>query len=311
MQNGREITRLSIVKMISAKNSSSFLSEARDDDVVDFTDYGNPFVSGHSLSLRCHFWYSPNMSRLGVNTNRDNLCVYVKTDHVPQFFASGLVPDKFVLVTHNSDFVIDISCSKYLEDSRLILWLAMNKGFDHPKLKSIIDGVQNPCYTYGNPRLLLAVEEALGDGNELFHGYKSKMFFACYTIGSRIKIRSECAAVCQPQGIVLHGRMPYINYLAEISSSMFVLCPAGSGIDSCRPWEALYLRAIPIMTPSFTAAEHADWPMAVVNEWTENAFNTRQFSMDRYKSLWRDFDPSEVHTDKYCKRLNRLYGVGL
>src|SRR5579872_2304448 len=104
---------------LASNTSSSFLSESTEDDEVDFTDYSAPFLSGHGFSLRCHWWFSTKRKSLGVNPHRDNRCVYVKADHLPAFFESKLVPEKFVLVTHNSDFVIGEAHLKYMNDPRL------------------------------------------------------------------------------------------------------------------------------------------------------------------------------------------------
>ncbi len=299
---------------LSSKTSSSFLSECTEDDEIDFADYSAPFLSGHGFALRCHRWYSTKMSRLGINSMRNNDCVYVRTDDLPAFFSSGLVPDKFTLVTHNSDFVIGEGHVKYMRDERVRLWLAMNKGVDHPKVKSIPDGLQNACYGYGNARLLSAMADSCGDGLPRFGSYKSQLFYANYTIDSRPNDRGKCAAVCQPQGIDLTGRKPYLNYLADVAASMFVLCPAGSGIDSCRPWEALYLNAIPIVQKHWTVHEQVrnfGAPIVMVDDWTADHFRAHEFDFERYSKMWERFDSKQFHMDVYCARLNELYGAGL
>lgn len=293
--------------------STSFLTGATDEDDIDFTDYSAPFLSGHGFALQCHWWFSPKMSKLGINPNRDNRALFCRTDDLPLLFGSKLVPDKFVLVTHNSDFVVcGPNHARIAEDPRVERWFALNKGLDHPKVKSIPDGLQNACYGYGNVALLSAIANSLGAGlPNAFGSYKTKMFHANYTIDSRFMERGKCAAVCQPQGISLDGRKPYVNYLADLSTSMYALCPAGSGIDSCRPWESIYLRAIPIVVRSYTALEHMYMPTVVINDWTADHFSIKNFSVESYTKLWNDFDPAEMHIDRYCARLNRLYGGGL
>lgn len=296
---------------LASNNSPSFLSEARDEDEIDFTDYGAPFLSGHSFSLRCHWFYSPNMRQLGVNPNRDNRCVYVKTDHLKQFFSSGLVPDRFVLVTHNSDFVIDEKHAEFARDGRLELWLAMNKGVDHPKIKSIPDGLQNVCHGFGNPHLVQALSSSLDSGLH-YSACKTRDFHACYTIDSRPDHRSRCASVCQAQGISLDGRKSFIGYLADTAASRYTLCPAGSGIDSCRPWEALYLKSVPIVVKHWTYHEHVrdfGLPIATVDDWTEGKFQARNYTAKLWEEMMQKFSPEQLHMENYCARVRQLYGI--
>jgi hypothetical protein len=39
----------------------------------------------------------------------------------------------------------------------------------------------------------------------------------------------------------------YLNYLAELRSSKFILSPSGMGLDCYRHWEALYMGTIPVL----------------------------------------------------------------
>lgn len=299
---------------LASNTSASFLSESREDDEIDFTDYSAPFLSGHGFSLRCHRWFSKNMSRLGVNPNCDNDCVYVKTDDLPVFFASNLVPDSFVLVTHNSDFVINVGHSKYYSDPRVRLWLAMNKGIEHPKLVALADGLQNPCYGAGSARTIGAFSDALGDGHMVPYHYKTDLFYANYTIDSHFNERGRCAAVCQPQGIRLEGRAPLLKYLSGVASAMFTMCPAGSGIDSCRPYEAIYLKSVPVTRSSVHTRDHQTihgMPIVDLDDWNEGEFSKQKFSREKWHAMMDNFDPASMHMDAYCARLNKLYGVSL
>lgn len=299
---------------LASNTSASFLSGATDEDEIDFTDHSAPYLSGHSFALRCHRWYSPKMRRLGVNPTVDNDCIFVRADDLNSFAESGLVPDRFVLVSHNSDFEIGTGHLPIINDTRVKLWLTMNKGIDHPKVVALPDGLQNSVYSYGNPRLLSAIVESLGAGPGEVPYYKTERFYANYTIDSRFKERARCAAVCQPQGISLHGRAHVVDYLAGIASALFTLCPAGSGIDSCRPYEAIYLKSIPIVTHSVHAHELSrdhGMPMVIVKDWIATDFNASDFDLQFYQNRWNVYAPSEMYMDALCARIKKKHGVNL
>ena len=56
------------------------------------------------------------------------------------------------------------------------------------------------------------------------------------------------------------------NYLDQLLSHHFVLCPPGNGEDTHRLWESLYCGAIPVVRRSPAIAAFRDLPMLIVDD---------------------------------------------
>lgn len=73
------------------------------------------------------------------------------------------------------------------------------------------------------------------------------------------------------------------EYFDALSKHQFVLCPAGTGIDTLRIWEALYTGSIPIVKENaFTNYFKARLPIIVVNEWHDI---TIELLIDKYNEM--------------------------
>lgn len=62
----------------------------------------------------------------------------------------------------------------------------------------------------------------------------------------------------------------FFDYILDIRDSQFVLCPPGSGLDTWRFWETLYMGSIPIVKRSPMTEYYADlYPIVLVDFWEE------------------------------------------
>jgi len=65
------------------------------------------------------------------------------------------------------------------------------------------------------------------------------------------------------------GGLSLDEFLAEMTSHRFVLCPPGNGIDTHRLWEALYSRTIPIVQKHRAFRDFEDLPILFVEDFRE------------------------------------------
>jgi hypothetical protein len=86
----------------------------------------------------------------------------------------------------------------------------------------------------------------------------------------------------------MSNKLPFKEYLEELSKSYFVISPNGNGIDCHKTWEALYLRSIPIVTKSINIDFYRDYPIIVIDDWSK--FNPNDFNVDLYNKTWGDFN---------------------
>lgn len=67
--------------------------------------------------------------------------------------------------------------------------------------------------------------------------------------------------------------------------SLFVPCPRGNGVDSHRIWEALYLGSIPILLREDSFPALAEWPIWIVDSWSDVLDYSRLKLENKYQSL--------------------------
>lgn len=82
--------------------------------------------------------------------------------------------------------------------------------------------------------------------------------------------------------------------------SLFVPCPRGNGVDSHRIWEALYLGSIPVLLREDVFPALAEWPIWIVDSWSDVLDFSRSKLENKYQSL---IEPR----DKILKRSVEIY----
>jgi hypothetical protein len=269
-------------------------------------DHSSPYLTGNSIASRCR--HILNYGRYRANRNgRENWC-FVKTDHLERFFERYAPRDRFVLFTHNSDLEITREAhGRFLDDPRVVAWFAINVGCAHPKLFAIPIGLANAGYAHGDVVVLSKVQSE--------DHPKTQMFYVNFTVGNTKSGISHGREYCLSQiGLDLAPyrdggwegfaggycvRDTFDGYLRGLARSYFTVSPRGNGIDCHRTWEALYLRSIPIVTRSAITERHRDLPLIVLDDWAE--FKTIEFSAQRYRDVWADFDVRKLHVDNYLR----------
>lgn len=64
-------------------------------------------------------------------------------------------------------------------------------------------------------------------------------------------------------------RLPFLEYMEEMSHYKFTLSPLGYGPDSYRNWEAMLVGSIPIVRSTHLDPLYEDLPVLIVNSWGE------------------------------------------
>jgi hypothetical protein len=89
------------------------------------------------------------------------------------------------------------------------------------------------------------------------------------------------------------------DFLIDLRSHKFVLCPRGNGIDTHRLWETLYMGSIPIVLNCVALEEFSDLPILFIDSWNDinetmledkyKEIVSRVWNMEKLKfSYWRD-----------------------
>jgi hypothetical protein len=172
--------------------------------------------------------------------------------------------EPFVLITHNSDECIN---SSIVIPDNLIHWFAQNVNVVDDRIESIPIGLENNAWV------------------EKLHkrGIMEKVLLQQRTCKNLVYMNHNInnnPAKRYPPYHILEGKpwvtvergyngYKYSEYLQNIYSHPFVICPEGHGIDTVRTWECLYMGTIPIEKRNINNQFYTDLPILFVNDWNE------------------------------------------
>jgi hypothetical protein len=225
-----------------------------------------PFVSGDGFREACAYRLDPG----GASGSPEEGGFFFVHGHlVPRFWAEvrPLVRKPFVLVSHNSDWVVEDGALVWLEDPLLVRWFAQNAKTSHPKLVPIPIGLENATnHSAGVVSDFVQLRTRLSSSrkNQIIYGFSVNTNFEervrCWRV---LRAHSLATALPQPLNHRLYRRF-IIDY-------QFIASPEGNGPDCHRTWEALLLGVIPIVTrsPLIESFVRLGLPLLVLDTWEE------------------------------------------
>lgn len=160
-------------------------------------------------------------------------------------------------------------------------WFCTNANVDEPKIRKLPFGTQLPM-------------------NEMVHhrqtNTKVYLNFSINTV-ERMNIPRQLARL--PFVTIVPKAKPYTEYINDLSSHHFVVCPEGNGNDSYRIWETLYCGATPIIRRD-RWNQGWDIPAVFVDDFsdvTEELINRTAYNRDAYnpECLDADYWEAEIH----------------
>jgi hypothetical protein len=246
------------------------------------------FITGNGFAARCR--YVLNYDELQVQDSIRNNWWFCKSEYLEYFFRSVAPREPFVLFSHNSDRAIDSTFRRQLRRRDLVTWFAANLAITHPKLQAIPVGIANPRWQHGNQGLFKRAQAA--------HAAKTNLFEASYDRLTNMEERDYCT---EQTGIEPDRNASLEKYVATLASSYFCISPRGNGIDCHRTWEALYLRAVPVVTRNVLVDQHRDLPMIVLDDWSQ--FGSIDFTPELYEKTIGSWDPASIRLDRYFERI--------
>ena len=240
----------------------------------------------------------------------DNNLVFCKPEYLSLLstyakIGSVKLPDKFDLVTHNSDINFDAQQIDYVFDlfPNINNWYTQNLVFEHPKVKPIPIGIANPKWSHGNQSRFL---EIMGESQE-----KTNKVYVNFNASTNPPARYDCLNKISDQ-YPLQNKSNYPNaasiqdhddfvdstqkdYLRDIAKSYFTVSPVGNGLDCHKTWESIYMKSVPIVTRWHGVEKFKEMgiPILIIDDWSE--LKNLELSPDLYKKTWRDFNPSSLN----------------
>jgi hypothetical protein len=274
------------------KNQQSFF-EACDFLIHDGTD-------GVSLELQ----RNPRLLHefLGeIDAVHDGAVIFVKSSMMKDFFelAFPQLNTRFVLVTAGGDCSTPGQYCRLLDDQRIIRWFGCNCDLDtpHPKFEPVPLGFADSHWPHGDQaammrvhRRMLPVTDKLLKAHASFHLNLSH----ADRYGAWEKLARNPNVVFEPRRIP-----PELLWIHHVSYA-FEISPRGNGLDWHRTWEALLLRAIPIVRTSTLDPLYEGLPVVIIRDWEEITSEAME--------LWR-YRCADEFTPALFERLTRDYWV--
>ncbi len=170
-------------------------------------------------------------------------------------------------------------CVDFLDDKNIIAWFSVHACKKmHPKFHMLPLGIY-PDKKYYHPRVKLSQLFS-----RLRHTPKHKLLYSNF--GDLLGKKPERAHVGDLFDNMSYcykaKRLPFIEYMKEMSQFKFALSPRGYGPDSYRNWEAMLVGSIPIVHTSHLDSLYDDLPVLIIKDWREI---TEEFLEKKYTQM--------------------------
>ncbi len=226
------------------------------------------------------------------NSIKNAKIIFVYTQLLDSFF-SYIYPSlqqRFILITHNSDYSISKKYNKYLNDNKILKWYGQNCVTSHPKLIPLPIGIANNRWPHGDEKLL---REVIQNNRER---KKKNKAFANFKIKTNRKYRQKVYDIIENNKFVIKKkRKGYYKYLEDFAGFKYSIVPKGNGQDCHRLWESLYLDIIPIIDDNklfknFTTGIWEGTPIILIKDWKKfsEKFVIKEERKMIIKNKWRE-----------------------
>jgi hypothetical protein len=171
----------------------------------------------------------------------------------------------FVLVAHNADEWIknNQQMLPYLDSPKIISFFSQNLIIKHPKAFYLPIGLANSRWPHGNQEIFKKYMNRTRnkEGNGIFFNF---------SIETAPWYRQDCYNKLIAKGLKWVDNKPYEQYLQDLITYKYAICPIGNGFDCHRTWECIYLGIIPIFVAHpFVEILFTFTKMIVLRDWND------------------------------------------
>jgi hypothetical protein len=247
------------------------------------------FITGNKFKRACHYSLDEQgFLKRSEPIKGETLKIFVKIDYVRSFFALN-IETPYILFTHNGDLPVDDNYLIYMDNPNLLKWYGQNIMTRHPKLSSIPIGLANEIWPHGDEKIFGEVINQ----NLL----KERLIYVNFDLNTNRCEREYCLNKLNQQGLEMGDKLPFKEYLQEVSKSYFVVSPNGNGVDCHKTWESLYLKTIPIVTESININFYKNLPIVIIKSWKD--FNPNDLTIDEYQKIWDGFNIETLNVKRF------------
>jgi len=265
------------------------------------------YISGDIFEKITHF----KINSFGVSRDlfKDNAIIYCKTDIIPFLFNELIFSNrKYILITHNSDHLIDERLFKSRPPC-IKKWFALNAEYNHPDLIPIPIGL-NPEHVMPAKikwfcENIEKFKNTLKDINTIYCNWnpENNPDYSTFrkSILSKLKT-NEIKYVWDRKQLnetigVFNKNLSFESYCENMAKYKFVISPPGHGLDCHRTWEALYEGCFPIVIKHNIYKEYGDLPIIQVKDYRYVTYELL------HSYLQKSYSYEKLYMDYWIKRI--------
>ena len=209
------------------------------------------------------------------------LIFITKIEYLNDFYDKivKLINTKFVLITHYGDGEAGLN-HKILNHPLLIKWYGQNMSIISDKTEGIPIGLENKYWERTKVEVI----------NNYCKNSKNKLLYLNFSLNSNPN-RSKIMDVLLKNGFTKNNKLPWSEYIKDMSNYKFSISPKGNGADCHRTWECLYLGVIPIVEKSKHISYFNDLPILFVDDYN-------CISIEYLNQVYKDFKLRKFNLDK-------------
>jgi hypothetical protein len=225
-------------------------------------DFSAPLLSQATYKSICNKSYNPLYS------------ISIKPYDVlylnPLFFSDFIILSRsikvpYVLVSSGSDNELSLKLFSQIDSHYLLHWFSQNCNFFSHKVSCLPIGLED-CSLQTNG--ILSLYKHIRSDSTKMH-IKSPIILYGFNPITNPEIRYDCLHHVTKHPLGRHIYALPRDYIKSLAQAMFVVSPAGNGLDCHRTWEALYLNTIPIVQGKSFYDQFPGFPGIVLDTWVD------------------------------------------
>jgi hypothetical protein len=217
----------------------------------------------------------------------NNKIFYFHTHEVNNFFKNDCPGHEFILISHNSDGGIFENAIRWYDASfslaplNLKKWFGQNVQFKHKKIESLPIGLENSEW-FADIKKVEKLKNITTTERKI-----KNLIYLNVNVETNINERKPVVDILSNKTYVtfVNGKngYNYDEYLNNLYTHCFVVCPEGNGTDTHRLWETLYAGSIPIHKKTINISYYEDLPICLVDDWSQ--IEDENFLISEYQKI--------------------------
>lgn len=215
-----------------------------------------------------------------------------------------LIKNQYILIEHNGDDSIGKTIADLL-DEKIIRFYAQDVTCEHKKIIPIPIGIENLHFHVNGVVALFNRFRHKIDVRPRTRKNRIFFFFSISTNPAERAPAKEYFLGHSSMDTVV-GMLSPRMHLKTLMKYKFVASPPGNAIESCRTWEALYLKTIPVVK-DFVAMRYfasIGLPIWIVKDWKELEGYSEGDLSRKYDDLIKNANWEPLHMDFWIKKIS-------